>query len=232
MLQWTTGGTSLSELIIFNTTLSSIDRLKVEDYLNKKWLLGLPVTSGVNLPNMNFVTTATSTLDLGASSTIGSISVNGASTVLNLNHAQSTTLKSLSGDGTLKNIDTVTPASLTFSATGGTATFSGTILSGGANGIVNLTMSGTGTQNFTGPGTVSIDTLSATGGTLSSAGSMTVNTADFSAGTGVVNAISPTGYHESNVIFQWNLGDHHRCTPSFTLAVVILSSIILLRHAR
>ena len=203
-----TGGTYISELLIFNTTLSTTDRLAVEEYLNKKWILGETVTAGIHYPNMNIVATATSTLDFGSSSVVGSMSVNGGSTVLNLNHAQSTTLNDLSGDGTLVNIDTATPASLTLVAASGAASFSGTIQSGGANGIVNLIKTGAATQSFPGPGTINLDTLKVTDGILNTNGNVTVNTADFSAGTGVVS----TGAGALTIISQMLLANNITAT--------------------
>ena len=164
-----TGGTYLSELLIFNTTLSTADRLAVEDYLNKKWLLGQAVTAGIHLPNLNIVASASSTLDFGNSSDVGSITVNGGGTILSLNHANNTTINHLNGDGSLNSLDTVTPTTLTLAASTGTATFSGSVLGGGANGVINLTKSGGSTQILSGPNTYTGSTL-VTNGNLVIAG--------------------------------------------------------------
>ena len=153
--------------------MSAAERQNVDNYLYYKYFSTV-LDADVSLPNTNVTIASGATLDLNGplNTTLGSLADSGSG-------------------GTVNNSNVATPTTLILAATSGSASFNGTIQSGGANGVVNLTMSGTATQTFAALGSVTLNTLTATGGTLFINGNNSVNTVDFTAGTGVVNAVVP-----------------------------------------
>src|SRR5208283_1706971 len=121
----------IQDVAIFNTALSQSE-------------IQALMASGISgsLPTNTAVTTAASgTLDLSGGSQ---------------------QVASLTGAGTVINSSNMDAASvLTLRATGGSTTFSGTILGGGTLGTISLVMSGSGTQvlagSLLGPGSVTVN---------------------------------------------------------------------------
>ena len=109
----------------------------------------------------------------------------------NLNGHSETLAASLNISGSILNTSTTTPATLILASSSASSIGSGTILNGGVNGLVNLTQVGTGTLDFAGPGTISLNNLTVATGTLNINTITTVNTADFTTGTSIVNAATP-----------------------------------------
>ena len=163
---------TIGEVIIYNGGLSATDQQKVENYLNAEWLgaAGVTPTGGTlagNLPSGSPVQIATS----------------GAALDLNGGTQQVASLADYpavgASSGIVQNSNLLFPAILTLSATGGSTTYSGSILGGGVNGAISLVMSGSGTQVLAGINTY-------TGGTTISSGLLQL-------GTSAANALGSGG---------------------------------------
>jgi len=155
---------SVGEVLIYNGALSVAQQQAVEAYLAYEWRKTNP-----SLPSGTAVQVAAgAALDLGGwSQQVASLS----------------DFAPGSG-GNVINSAVATTSVLTLSPTGGTTTFSGTILGGGTLGTISLVMSGSGTQvlagSLLGPGSLAVNAGnlvlsgndSYTGGTTVNAGTL------------------------------------------------------------